>query len=177
MSAGAETALLSRWRVGGQSALDLVREFAQELPHTSAADAWQRSVQLLGESPIDPANEIRVKVGKNPVEIKGSHPFFWAGYLVVDSGWRPEAAAEEGLVAAPEPGADPAAPAPAAAPADAPAVGALPADDARRAGPADATPAAEEKPQRGGRKQPPPVPTPPQGAAATPPPKAASKQQ
>ena len=90
MSAGAETMLLSRWRVGGQSTLDLVREFVQELPHTAAAEAWQRSVQLAMEAPIDPLNELRVKAGNDPVELTAAHPFFWAGYLVVDSGWRPE---------------------------------------------------------------------------------------
>ena len=39
MANGARTVLLSTWRTGGQSSFDLVREFAQELPHTSAADA------------------------------------------------------------------------------------------------------------------------------------------
>jgi hypothetical protein len=115
MSAGAQTVLLSRWRVGGQSTLDLVREFAQELPHTSAADAWQRSVQLLRESPIDPANELRVKPGKKPVDLTGNHPFFWAGYLIVDTGWRPEETAEADLAVGAEPGVAAAAPAPAAA--------------------------------------------------------------
>ena len=100
MSAGAETMLLSRWRVGGQSTLDLVREFVQELPHTAAADAWQRSVQLAMETPIDPASELRVKAGKEAVELTAKHPFFWAGYLVVDSGWRPEEEAERQAEAA-----------------------------------------------------------------------------
>lgn len=90
MSAGAETVLLSRWRVGGQSTMDLMREFVQELPHTSAADAWQRSVELSKEATVDPLNELRVEASKDPVELKATHPFFWAGYLVVDSGWRPE---------------------------------------------------------------------------------------
>jgi hypothetical protein len=107
MSAGAETLLLSRWRVGGQSTLDLVREFVRELPHTGAADAWQRSVQLAMEMPIDPLSELRVQAGKEPVALTAAHPFFWAGYLVVDSGWRPaepEADAtlsEPGVAAAP----------------------------------------------------------------------------
>jgi len=109
MSAGAETLLLSRWRVGGQSTLDLVREFVQELPHTAAADAWQRSVQLAMEMPVDPLSELRVKAGKDAVELTAAHPFFWAGYLVVDSGWRPEEPElQEGQVA--EPVAAPAVP-------------------------------------------------------------------
>ncbi len=36
MASGVRTILLSRWRSGGQSSLDLVREFAQELPHADA---------------------------------------------------------------------------------------------------------------------------------------------
>jgi tetratricopeptide (TPR) repeat protein len=146
MSAGAETMLLSRWRVGGQSTLDIVREFIQELPHAAAADAWQRSVQLTMESPIDPAAELRVKQGKGADKLTGKHPFFWAGYLVVDSGWRPaeetpaDPAAEP--VVAPAAGGAPAAPAPGAvAP---PAGGAMP--------PAEGA---------GGAGGPPPPPTPP----------------
>jgi hypothetical protein len=101
MSAGGETLLLSRWRVGGQSTLDLTREFMQELPHTAAADAWQRSVQLAMQTPVDPLSELRVKAGRDPVELTAAHPFFWAGYLVVDSGWRPEELPVEGEGEAP----------------------------------------------------------------------------
>jgi hypothetical protein len=125
MSAGAETVLLSRWRVGGQSTLDVVREFVQELPHASAADAWQRSVQLLRESPIDPASELRVEPGKKSVDLTGNHPFFWAGYLVVDSGWRPEEAEEAELAEPANPAADAAPGQPLTPPQDAP-----PQDDA-----------------------------------------------
>ena len=89
MSAGAETMLLSRWRVGGQSTLDVVREFLQEAPHASAAAAWQRAVGLLMDTPIDPGSEARVSVGRGPAEITGKHPFFWAGYLLVDTGSAP----------------------------------------------------------------------------------------
>jgi tetratricopeptide (TPR) repeat protein len=148
MSAGAETVLLSRWRVGGQSTLDLVREFVQELPHASAADAWQRSVQLLRESPIDPASELRVEPGKRSVDLTGAHPFFWAGYLVVDTGWRPEAPAEAEQAAAAEP--------PVAAAQDAPLV-----------------PPQDPPPQDDGEaKQPPPPPSPPAKANKNPAPPA-----
>jgi hypothetical protein len=132
MSAGADTLLLSRWRVGGQSTLDLIREFAQELPHTAAADAWQRSVQLIQETPIDPTTELRVKAGKNPVDLTAKHPFFWSGYMVVDSGWRP---------VEPEEATDPAAAPAVAAGGQPPAAGQQPAG----AMPADAKPA-EAKP-------------------------------
>ena len=86
LSTGAQTVLLSRWRVGGQSTLEIMREFIQELPHTSAADAWQRSIQVAQELPIDPALELRIKTRKDDPELTANHPFFWAGYLLVDTG-------------------------------------------------------------------------------------------
>jgi hypothetical protein len=86
MSSGSRTLLLSRWRTGGQTGFDLVREFAQELPRTSPAKAWQRSVFLAAGSRVDPAAEPRVRnsVTENPP--KANHPFFWASYLLVDPG-------------------------------------------------------------------------------------------
>lgn len=89
MSAGVETLLLSRWRVGGQSMLELVREYAQELPYAPPADAWQRSVELFRETPIDPLTEYRVKVERGVPELTGAHPFFWSGYMVLDTGGAP----------------------------------------------------------------------------------------
>ena len=122
MYAGAETIMLSRWRVGGQSTLDLVREFAQEMPHVAAAEAWQRSVELAMEMPVDPVAELRVRAGKDPVELKAAHPFFWAGYLIVDSGWRPpEPEPDPAAVPPADPGATP--PAGVADPAGAPPAG------------------------------------------------------
>ncbi len=86
MSAGARTILLSRWRTGGQTSHDLSREFLQELPYAPAADAWQRSVQLVRESPLDPDVEPRLKGVSHDAEILADHPFFWAGYLLVSDG-------------------------------------------------------------------------------------------
>jgi len=86
MSTGAQTILLSRWSVGGQSTLDIVREFVQELPHTTAADAWQRSVLVAMEMPIDPDAETRVKASANDPPLTAAHPFFWSGYLLIDTG-------------------------------------------------------------------------------------------
>ena len=88
MSAGTRTILLSRWRVGGQTTLDLVQEFAQELPHMSATKAWQRSVQLRMAAELDPEKEPRVKI-TTPQSLNPEHPFFWAGYLLVDTGVEP----------------------------------------------------------------------------------------
>ena len=89
MAAGVKTILISRWRTGGRSNLDLVREFAQELPYTSASDAWQRAVLLVARSPLDISAEPRIKESKDVEIIRGSHPFFWGGLMLVDSGEAP----------------------------------------------------------------------------------------
>ena len=87
MSTGAQTVLLSSWRVGGDATQELTREFLQELPYTTAAAAWQRSVQLAMELPLIPEQQPRVKVKKkDDAELTAAHPFFWAGYVLIDSG-------------------------------------------------------------------------------------------
>lgn len=86
LASGTRTVLLSRWRTGGQSSFDLVREFTQELPHTSPADAWQRAVLVASDTRVNPDREPRIKEpGDGPLP-KATHPFFWAGYMLVDSG-------------------------------------------------------------------------------------------
>jgi tetratricopeptide (TPR) repeat protein len=89
MAAGSRTILLSRWRVGGQSTVDLMREFVQELPHDSAAKAWQRSVRLAADRQLDPSLEGRLKASGGVNGLKAEHPFFWSGYLLVDTGLVP----------------------------------------------------------------------------------------
>lgn len=90
MSAGARTILISRWRTSGQTCIELVREFAQELPHAPPAEAWQRSVQLASETPLEPDREPRVRnTSSGQAASKANHPFFWAGYMLVDSGLLP----------------------------------------------------------------------------------------
>lgn len=86
MACGAQTVLLSQWRSGGQTSYDLMREFAQELPHTTAAESWQRSVELVMAGRVNPAREPRVKLSSRQDPPKTAHPFFWAGYLLVDMG-------------------------------------------------------------------------------------------
>jgi hypothetical protein len=89
MANGARTVLLSRWRTGGQTSFDLVREFVQELPRTSPADAWQRAVLLVSDSRLNLDAEPRVKHTSADETFKGDHPFFWAGYMLVDCGATP----------------------------------------------------------------------------------------
>ncbi len=86
MSTGARTILISRWRNGGKTSIDLVREFTQELPYTSAANAWQRSVQLATESPLDPEAEPRIGAFVSEKPMPADHPLLWSGYLLIDMG-------------------------------------------------------------------------------------------
>jgi tetratricopeptide (TPR) repeat protein len=92
MGSGCRTVLLSRWRVGGQSSVDLLREFVQEMPHEPAANAWRRSVQLTADRPLDPAAEGRLRASAGAATVAGlkaDHPFFWSGYLLADRGRLP----------------------------------------------------------------------------------------
>ncbi|MEK6247383.1 MAG: CHAT domain-containing protein, partial [Planctomycetales bacterium] len=84
---GSRTVVLSRWRMGGQMSTNLIREFLQELPNTTAQESWQRAVEIAQETAVDPTLEPRVSAADNSA-ITGSHPFFWSGYLVID--WGPQ---------------------------------------------------------------------------------------
>jgi hypothetical protein len=90
MSTGTRTILLSRWPVGGSTTRLLTREFVQELPHLTAAEAWRRSVELVRASEVDPFEQPRLKAGAADEVITADHPFFWAGYLLVDTGAVPD---------------------------------------------------------------------------------------
>ncbi len=109
-SDGARTVLLSRWRTGGRSAFELVREFVQELPHTTPADAWQRAVLVTAAQRIDPETEPRVQDLAGAEPPKANHPFFWAGYMLVDPGVPAQKPAPK--TPAPKPGIQPALPLP-----------------------------------------------------------------
>ena len=64
---------------------------------TPADVAWQRSVLIARETPLDPAQEPRLKKLAEGVEPPGAdHPFFWAGYLLLDTGTRMADESERG---------------------------------------------------------------------------------
>lgn len=91
MACGTQTVLLSQWRTGGQTSVDLVREFVQELTRGTASESWQRSVELVMAGRVDPQREPRVKLASKEEPPNAAHPFFWAGYLLVDTGATTEA--------------------------------------------------------------------------------------
>jgi hypothetical protein len=100
LAAGARTAVVSRWRTGGKSSVDLVEEFIRDVadaeqenaadadgrPLPAAAESWRRAVDLITAEQPDLSREPRVKQSSGAVLTDARHPFFWAGYAVVDCG-------------------------------------------------------------------------------------------
>jgi hypothetical protein len=92
MAGGARSVLMTRWRTSGRTNFELVREFAKELPNAPASDAWQRACLLAREAPLDATREPRLKHSDETGDLPtADHPFFWAGYILVDTGPRAEA--------------------------------------------------------------------------------------
>jgi tetratricopeptide (TPR) repeat protein len=93
LAAGSRTAIVSRWRMGGKVAADLMAEFLRDatavgpddaLPAASAS--WQRAVDVATAEEPDPELEPRIKPVAKAILGDATHPFFWAGYMLIDSG-------------------------------------------------------------------------------------------
>ena len=89
MGSGARTILIARWRPGGRSSYELIQEFLRELPHTTAADAWQRSIEFVTQLDVDPEREPRIDLGNSTEIPKLKHPLFWSAFMLVDAGTPP----------------------------------------------------------------------------------------
>ncbi len=92
IAGGAQTFLISRWNVGNSSSYQASTEFAVASGEGSAIDAWQHTVEKIKQLPVDvgePSRIIAPKAGLG--DRKSNHPFFWAGYMLVDTGWKPPA--------------------------------------------------------------------------------------
>ncbi len=87
LAGGSRTLLLTRWVTGGRRHSELVSEFLIGLQQEGASLAWQRSLELAEETPLRIEEEPRVEHpdddGVTPPS-EGEHPFFWAGYLLID---------------------------------------------------------------------------------------------
>ncbi|WP_197443263.1 tetratricopeptide repeat protein [Lignipirellula cremea] len=89
MATGARTILLSQWRVGGATTNDMTREFVQGLGYLKASDSWQRAIELAQNQPLIPDQEPRLNAPGFTTPINAEHPFFWSGYLLIDTGADP----------------------------------------------------------------------------------------
>ncbi|QGJ69185.1 Hypothetical protein PBC10988_8530 [Planctomycetales bacterium 10988] len=86
LASGTQTVAISRWRMGGQNTINLLRELMQELPYSSTSEAWRRSVLLSWQNPLDPILEPRLQVPSLNDELLPIHPVFWSGIQVIDLG-------------------------------------------------------------------------------------------
>ena len=91
LAAGARTALMTRWRVGGKSTTDLVGEFLRDTddPSVGPAAAWRRAVDVVVAEEPDPSHEGKIRVAGQNVLPDMRHPLFWSGYMLVDGGTNP----------------------------------------------------------------------------------------
>lgn len=86
-ASGADTILLSRWRTGGRSAFDLAEAFVKNYEKEPSANAWKDAVAELVERDVVVDEEPRLKkLGLSEAIPKYDAPFWWAGYILVDSG-------------------------------------------------------------------------------------------
>ncbi|MBR4833216.1 MAG: hypothetical protein IKU86_02630, partial [Thermoguttaceae bacterium] len=86
-STGADATLLSRWRTGGRSAFDLTTDFLKNYESQPVADAWKTAVLALMKRDVVLDEEPRLKTpGRSEAAPKYDLPFWWAGYLLIDSG-------------------------------------------------------------------------------------------
>ena len=93
LAAGSQTAVVSRWRMGGKLAADLMAEFLRDVTAPSpdgappaAAASWQRAIDVATAEEPDPEREPRLKPVAKAVLSDAKHPFLWAGYMLIDCG-------------------------------------------------------------------------------------------
>ncbi len=82
---GTNSALLSRWPVGGRSTQVLLCRFLQELDRESPSVAWQRSAAAFWADEFLIADEpALLPSGKETAAlVSGQHPKLWSGYMVI----------------------------------------------------------------------------------------------
>jgi len=91
VAAGGRTAVVSRWRMGGKTSVDLVEEFLRDREIVGAdapppSESWQRAVEMAIAEQPDVGREPRLKQSPQAVLTDARHPLLWAGYLLVDCG-------------------------------------------------------------------------------------------
>jgi tetratricopeptide (TPR) repeat protein len=86
LASGSRTVLLSRWRTGGASSVTAMGEFLRDSTKLEPAEAWKKSLTNVRQATLDAAREPRLRRMPVGETLKAEHPFFWAGYLLVDPG-------------------------------------------------------------------------------------------
>ncbi|MDO4571398.1 MAG: CHAT domain-containing protein [Planctomycetia bacterium] len=84
---GTDSVVLSRWRIGGLSSYLLASHFMAQLENeTLPAKAWRGAIMKLAKEKIDTSHEPKIATGADSYTLRGVHPFFWASYMLIDSG-------------------------------------------------------------------------------------------
>ena len=81
---GTRQLTISRWAVGGESTVSLMRTFQENQEDLPVSEAWQRGVLTLWEEQFEGRHEPLFKgtaSAKSENTISGSHPLLWSGYL------------------------------------------------------------------------------------------------
>jgi hypothetical protein len=81
---GTRQITISRWSVGGESTVSLMKSFCENQEDLAVSDAWQRSLLLFWEEQFDQRNEPLFKsapFSKSEHRVLGNHPLLWSGYL------------------------------------------------------------------------------------------------
>jgi len=81
---GTRQLTISRWPVGGESTVSLMRSFQENQEDLCVSDAWQRSVLTLWEEQFGQRREPLFKIApfaNAENTVLGSHPLLWSGYL------------------------------------------------------------------------------------------------
>jgi hypothetical protein len=84
MSAGVRSVWMSRWKVGGRSALTALSRVIDELEFESPSAAWQRTAIALWAEKLPTADEPVLPNARSlPPTIDGNHPLLWSGYMML----------------------------------------------------------------------------------------------
>jgi hypothetical protein len=81
---GTRQLTISRWPVGGESTVSLMKSFFENQEDLAISEAWQRTVLLSWEEQFDQRNEPLFKAApfaKPENRVFGNHPLLWSGYL------------------------------------------------------------------------------------------------
>ncbi|MBR0239051.1 MAG: hypothetical protein IJQ39_13235 [Thermoguttaceae bacterium] len=89
MAEGSQTILLSRWRTGGYSAQNLLKNYCKSIPKFDPASAWRVAVLKTAGSSAKLDKEPSVTGAADDNAFRMSHPYFWGGYMLFDSGVLP----------------------------------------------------------------------------------------
>lgn len=89
MSEGCQTLLLSRWRTGGYSAETLLKNYCSRVPKFDPASAWRGAVLKTAGTEAQLDKEPTISRSSDEEKVRMTHPYFWGGYMLFDSGVLP----------------------------------------------------------------------------------------